>query len=117
MKWLVLFLSVITISACGGSSEAPCEWTQNKFYATVHSHEFNGEIVEGDSIFTVWVEFSSGSLSREMQDLGKLRNTQFTKDKIKANQAFKGNSFTGLINETEDGNCDSPIISFDQKLR
>lgn len=112
----MLLLSSILIS-CGGSGDEPCDWYQSPFYAKVERYEFDKLNAEGDSVFIVWVDFSSGSLNKELQDLGKLRDVEFTREKIKANQAFLGNSFTGIISDVKSGNCTSPLVSFDQKLR
>ncbi|MGB0403870.1 MAG: hypothetical protein ACPGEG_07205 [Salibacteraceae bacterium] len=119
-----IFSSIITtcvitfiVSSCSSNQDGPCEWNIAEFSALVTEYEFEKINQAGDSVFIVWVDFSSGSLNNELQDLGKLRNVEFTREKIRKNQAFKGNSYTGLINDLKEGNCESPIISFNQKLR
>lgn len=113
----IFLLAVFLSSACSTNNDGPCEWNSAEFSALVVNHEFEKINNKGDSVFIVWVDFSSGSLNSELQNLGQLRNVEFTREKINLNQAFKGNSYTGLINDIKEGNCESPIISFNQKLR
>jgi len=117
MKFEAIFIILLVFFGCSSNNNEPCEWEENKFYAEVDSIQHSGKNENGDSTFIIWVSFTSGSLSNELQDLGKLRDIEFTREKINSNKALIGNSYSGLINDVIKGNCESPIISFDQKRR
>ena len=117
MKFLTPIIFLSLFYSCNSNNNEPCEWEENKFYARVDSVEYIGNNNTGDSLFTVWVGFNAGSLAIDLQDLGKLRDIEFTKEKIVSNQAFVGNSYSGLINDVVKGTCETPLISFDQKRR
>lgn len=115
---LTLCTLAITISSCNnGEENSACEWHNRKFKATIKKIELNTPIQNGDSIYTIWVAFNAGSLSNELQDLGKLRNTAFTSATLRKNQLEVGRIYTGQINDLKSGNCTTPVLSFDQRIR
>lgn len=113
---VTICLCLALLSCSTGNSEGPCEWDERKFSATVTSIDFLELNNEGDSLFTVMMDFDAGSLSEEEQDLGKLRNMEITKQKIKENRIKVNAIYTGKINDLLSGNCQTPIVAFDQKL-
>ena len=116
IKYFAAALAVIALCSCDSNSDGPCEWYESPFYAKVEKIEFLELNDQGDSLFTIWVDFSAGTLSDELQDLGKLKGIDFTREKIVQNKAQVGLSYTGTINDIKSGSCESPMVSFDQKI-
>ncbi len=105
----------LTMASCQDSG--PCEWYTSRFHAGVSSVEFKEINAEGDSTYRVLLQFDQGTLSRELQDLGELRQVEITREDLVQNSIRPGNSYTGSISDVKSGNCKSPIVAFDQKWR
>ncbi len=112
---LILTLSIISCADNPSESE-PCDWYQSKFSATVTSIEFKEINGNNDSTFTVLLDFTAGSLSNELQDLGEIKNMEITKEKIKKNRIAINATYTGTISDLKSGDCKTPIVAFDQRL-
>ncbi|UTW63252.1 hypothetical protein KFE98_03595 [bacterium SCSIO 12741] len=115
LSFSILFSLILMLSACQESG--PCEWYTSKFHAGISAIEFKEVNANGDSTYRVMLQFDQGTLSREYQDLGELRNVEITQEALVRNTLRVGVSFTGSISDVKSGNCESPIVAFDQKWR
>ena len=95
----------------------PCDWHVRKFSATVTGISFDKLNTQGDSLFSVKLMFDAGSVSEKEQDLGKLRNFEITREKLSQNKLRVNATYTGKISDLKSGDCETPIIAFDQRLR
>lgn len=110
-------LTILISFSCSNSSDQPCDYIISDYEALVTRVDFKEMNDNGDSTFTVWVSFSSGSLNTEDQDWGAIRGIEFTRESIVRNQAFIGNSYTGTISDRTSGTCETPRLSFNQPVK
>ncbi len=113
LAWASLFY----FSSCNSEQSGPCEWAVSRVEAEVIAINPQGTNQEGDSLFQVLVKFDGSSYSNETQDLGELRDINFTRELLTKNRIRLGNRYKSTVSETTSGNCQSPILSFDAKLR
>ncbi len=113
----LLLILFIAPSCSNSNSNGPCEWHERKFRATVTSVKFDKLNEAGDSTFAVIMEFDAGSLSEEPQNLAKLKNYELTSERMKKNKIKEGLTYTGKINDLKAGNCETPIVAFDQRMK
>jgi|TARA_B110000879_G_scaffold115991_1_gene154282 hypothetical protein len=118
MKMIYLgFVSMLFIGCGNSNSNGACDWHVRKFSATVINISFDNLNTKGDSVFSVKMMFDAGSLSEKDQDLGKLRGFDITREKLIQNKLKVNSTYTGKINDLKSGNCETPIVAFDQRLR
>ena len=117
--WLAVIVASITSLVQGCSNkQGPCEWhDQEKFLAEIKEVTFLDFNESGDSLFTVILQLDRGSLSDKPFDLGKFKKIAITRDFVSRNKIQVGYSFTGRITDLKSGNCETPVVAFDQKLR
>ena len=95
----------------------PCEWYEEKFEAQIGPIEFKEFSENNDSLFSVQLIFNTGSVSDEVQELGQIKKMTIDREFIQRNKLKEGLKLTGKISDVKSGNCESPIIAFEQKLR
>ena len=118
MKTIYLGFVSMLFFGCGNSnSNGACDWHVRKFSATVTDISFDKLNTKGDSLFSVKMMFDAGSLSEKEQDLGKLRGFEITKEKLLKNKLIVNATYTGKVSDLKSGNCETPVVAFDQRLR
>ena len=116
-KIYLAFFSAFLLSCSNADVNGPCDWHVRKFSATVTGISFDKLNTQGDSLFSVKLMFDGGSVSEKEQDLGKLRNFEITREKLSQNKLRVNATYTGKISDLKSGDCETPIIAFDQRLR
>lgn len=109
-------MSMLVFGCNNSNSNGACDWHVRKFSATVSTISFDKLNSTGDSTFSVMMMFDAGSLSENDQDLGKLRNIEITREKLIQNKLKVNATYTGKISDLKSGNCETPIVAFDQRL-
>lgn len=111
-----LTLASLIVWSC--ADNGPCEWEEEaSFEAEIKSIGFSSVGSDGDSLYDVLLAFNTGSLSKENQSLNELKKIEIDKDFLNRNKLQEGLFLTGKITDLKRGKCESPIVSFDQKLR
>jgi len=113
-KIFQILLLVIAFSSCKTSTK-PCDWQEYEAKARVQSIE--QFVQNGDTLYSVGLKFNSSSLKDEIQYLEKLQNVKITKETMQRNSIKLGLKYGFIVNDALNGNCKTPIISFQHNLR
>lgn len=114
--WSSIFLWLLLIAGCNQPS-GPCDWHIQRVEAKVIAIEPYQQNAAGDSLYHVVVEFDGSIYAEKKHDLGDLRDFEFTKASLKTNNIRLGNIYKATVSEVKTGNCKSPVLSFDSKLK
>lgn len=113
MRLLLVVGILIGLVGCKQGSQ-PCDWQEYDVLAKVT--EINPKVVEGDTLYSVKLQFNGSSLKKEPQYLEQLQNLKIDKAFIARNKIRVGLRYKYSINEVVSGNCNSPIVSFHHQL-
>jgi hypothetical protein len=109
----ILLLATVFLSC--KTSTKPCDWQEYEAKARVQSIE---QFVEnGDTLYSIGLKFNSSSLKEEIQYLEKLQNVRITKETMKRNSISLGLKYGFIVNDALNGNCKTPVVSFQHNLR
>jgi len=112
-------LTIVALSffaACSQKS-GPCEWDFMRVEAEVTNIEAFSVNEAGDSLYHVMMKFNGSVYSNKEQFMEELRDIDITRDVLRKNNIRIGNRYKATVSEIRSGNCKSPILSFDSKIR
>ncbi len=114
---LAIFAGLFFFSACNTEKSGPCDWDILRVEAQV-SDIFAYDVNEdGDSLYHVALNFDGSSYADQTQYMDELRNMEFTKEVVEKNRIRIGGIYKATVSEIKSGNCKSPVLSFDAKIR
>lgn len=112
-----LFFAAAFLFGCADDQvPGACDWEKFEFRATVDTITVkNAE--EGDYVnYSVHLSFDKSGLSNETQYLEEIKNVPITKEILEKHRIKQGNVYSGEVHEVTNGNCPSPVVSFDQNF-
>ena len=65
----------------------------------------------------MFLNVDRGSISEAPFDLGAFKQMEITREFLLRNKLQQGLYLTGKITDIKSGNCEAPVVAFDQKLR
>lgn len=114
---LAIIAGLFFFSACNSNSGGPCDWDILRVEAQV-TDIFSYAVNEnGDSLYHVALNFDGSSYSEKTQYMDELRNMEFTKDVVEKNRVRVGAIYKATVSEIKTGDCKSPVLSFDAKIK